>query len=82
MTDRSAEGYRQWWLISNFMLSIRIMFYVVILLTFLIFACLILCQRERQAYEEHAQMSRSEARLPKVKEFLTKKKQRYTKREG
>ena len=27
-------------------------------------------------------MSRAEARLPKVKEFLTKKKQKYTKREG
>ena len=45
MKDKDSDGYRQWWLIANFMLSIRVMFYAVILLTFTIFACLICCQR-------------------------------------
>lgn len=64
------------------MLSIRVMVYAVLLLTLLIFACLFLFHRERQAYEEQAHISRIEARLPKVKEALIRKKQVYVKREG
>lgn len=68
--QKQSEGYRQWWLIANFMLSIRVMVYAVMLLTLLIFACLFLFQRERQVFEEQAHISRIEARLPKVKEIL------------
>lgn len=52
MKDKRSDGYRQWWLIANFMLSIRVMFYAVMLLTFAIFACLICCQRQRQEMDE------------------------------
>ena len=82
MKDKGSDGYRQWWLIANFMLSIRVMFYAVILLTFTIFACLICCQRQGQAFEEQAQLNRREARLPQVKEYLTSRKEVYKKREG
>lgn len=82
MKDKRSDGYRQWWLIANFMLSIRVMFYAVILLTFTIFACLICCQRERQAMEEQAQLDRREARLPQVKDYLASRKEQYKKREG
>lgn len=82
MKDKRSDGYRQWWLIANFMLSIRVMFYAVIVLTFTIFACLICCQRQGQAREEQAQQDRREARLPQVKEYLASRKEKYKKREG
>ena len=58
------------------------MFYAVIILTFLIFACIILCQNGRQALQDSVQTNRMEARLPKVEELLLKKKQAYTRRPG